>query len=342
MSEGGASGPTRRRPRTRRAGRAPLFAALDLGTNNCRLLIAARAGDGEFRVVDGYSRIVRLGEGLAATGSLSDAAMDRAMAALHVCADKMKAWPLAASRCIATQACRAAGNGAAFLERVRAETGLAFNVISPREEAELAVLGCSALIDPAAEAALVIDIGGGSTEVSWVKGGDEPGAVMRWASLPFGVVTLADEWGEGVDRPEEYAEIVRRVRSELNGFDCSAMRDAFERGGAHFVGTSGTVTSLAGVWLDLPRYQRSKVDGIWMSVADTRDTIARMRAVTRQQRASNPCIGPERADLVTPGAAILEAIFDAWPGTRIRVADRGLREGVLSLLMAGAHAPRSG
>ena len=220
------------------------------------------------------------------------------------------------------------------------ETGLRFNVITPREEAELSVLGCAALIDPNAEAALVVDIGGGSTEVSWVKGGRERGAIMAWASLPFGVVTLADQWGERMEEPGAYEAIVGQVREALGGFDCAQVRDVFARGGAHYVGTSGTVTSLAGVRLGLQRYQRSKVDGIWMSVGETRETIAKLRAATRAGRAKNPCIGPERADLVAPGAAILEGIFARWGAERIRVADRGLREGVLSTLIAEAGARR--
>ena len=316
-----------------------MFAALDLGTNNCRLLIAAPQAGG-FRVVDGYSQIVRLGEGLAATGRLSDAAMERTIGALRVCADKIKAWPIESARCIATQACRGSANGAAFLERVERETGLQFAMITPREEAELAVLGCAALIDPAADAALIVDIGGGSTEISWVKGGHKPGAVLAWTSLPFGVVTLADQWGDEMDKPGGYQAVVADVRRALVGFDCASVRDGLAGGGAHYLGTSGTVTSLAGVRLGLPRYQRSKVDGLWMSVEETRDTIAKLRAVPRAARAKNPCIGPDRADLVAPGAAILEAIFDTWGADRIRVADRGLREGVLSILMAESASRR--
>jgi exopolyphosphatase/guanosine-5'-triphosphate,3'-diphosphate pyrophosphatase len=266
--------------------------------------------------------------------------MARALGALRICAEKIAAWPIEALRCIATQACRGSANGAEFLTRAKHETGLSFTVISPREEAELAVLGCMALIDPKAEAALVVDIGGGSTEISWVSGGREPGVVLAWTSLPFGVVTLADQWGEEMDAPGGYEAVVRNVREALTSFDCASVREAFARGGAHYLGTSGTVTSLAGVWLGLARYQRSKVDGVWMSVAETRATIAALRAASRAERAKNPCIGPDRADLVAPGAAILEAIFDTWGADRIRVADRGLREGVLSMLMAEAAARR--
>jgi exopolyphosphatase/guanosine-5'-triphosphate,3'-diphosphate pyrophosphatase len=348
MSETSPPARQRRTRGSRRARNRPrrVYAALDLGTNNCRLLIAApqapRAAEPgpNFRVVDGYSEIVRLGEGLAATGRLSDAAMTRTLGALKVCAEKIGAWPIEAGRYIATQACRGSENGRAFLDRVTSETGLEFHVISPREEAELAVLGCAGLIDPRAEAALIVDIGGGSTEISWVKGGRERGAIMSWASLPYGVVTLADQWGERMEEQDGYEAVVAEVRKALTGFDCASVRDAFTRGAAHYVGTSGTVTSLAGVRLGLARYQRSKVDGVWMSVEETRSTIAELRAQTRDERARNPCIGRERADLVTPGAAILEAIFDTWGAERIRVADRGLREGVLSTLMAEAAARR--
>lgn len=322
------------RARGRKGRRA--FAAVDLGTNNCRLLIAEPHGAG-FRVLDGFSRIVRLGEGLAAASALSEAAMERTTQALRQCAKKMADWPIVAQRCIATQACRTAANGAAFLAQVERDTGLEFSVISPREEAELAVLGCAALIDREAEAALVIDIGGGSTELCWVDAGS--GRIAAWTSLPVGVVTLAERFGDGVDQDETYAAVVGDLRERIAAFaEAGPMRAAFEQGRAHFLGTSGAVTSLAAVMLGLPRYRRRLVDGVWMTVAETRAVADRLRRAGRVKRARNGCIGPDRADLVVPGAAILEALFQEWPAARIRVADRGLREGMLTTLMADAGA----
>lgn len=318
------------------------LAALDLGTNNCRLLIAAPRGR-NLRIIDAYSRIVRLGEGLSQTGVLAPAAMARTLSALKACAEKIEKRGVTRLRCIATQACRAAENGEAFLARVKEETGLAFEVISESEEARLAVRGCAELLDPDAQAGLVFDIGGGSTEISWVRpavNGAGP-TIVAWASLPMGVVSLSERWGGRDINARTYRAIVEEVRGLIAGFgDPAGMRSLFEADAAHFVGTSGTVTSIAGVHLGLSRYRRDCVDGLWLSSDDARAVSERLRAMSFDARAGEPCIGPERADLVVCGCAILEALLLEWPTRRIRVADRGLREGVLADLLDAATRAR--
>jgi len=323
-----------------RRARGPAYAALDLGTNNCRLLIAAPAGDG-FRVLDAYSRIVRLGEGLSRTGRLDEAAMDRALTALRVCADKVGRREVAGVKAVATQACRSASNGAEFVARVERETGLALEVISPREEARLSVAGVRGLLDRRAEAALVLDVGGGSTELSWVdlrgEGWGKAPPIRAWLSIPMGVVTLAERFPEdGADRAGWYRAMVDAVRAELRRFPhADGLRPVFAAGKAHLVGTSGAITSLAGVHLRLQRYDRAKVDGLWLEEGDCRAAADRLLALPPGDRAAEPCIGPDRADLVLAGAAILQAVQEEWPCRRVRVADRGLREGLLLSLMAG-------
>jgi len=318
-----------------------VFAAIDLGTNNCRLLMATQNNDGTLRVVDGYSRIVRLGEGLSHTGKLSEAGMARAYQALAACAQRIEARSPIAVGCVATQACRAASNGQVFLNRVQKDLGLQFQIITPEDEARLAVLGCASLLEPEAEYAMIVDIGGGSTELSWVKpkealaGGLRP-AIIDWRSAPVGVVVLADEESEPEsDNAAWYEALVSRIAGQIDAIGGGdGLRDAFRNGRGDIIGTSGTVTSLAGVFLDLSRYQRARVDGMWFDVADCRATIAKLLAQTRAERAANPCIGKDRADLVVIGGAILDAVLRVWPTTRVRVADRGLREGVLLRLMA--------
>lgn len=315
------------------------FAAIDLGTNNCRLLIASPRGRG-FRVFDAFSRIVRLGEGVSQNGALSEAAMERTIDALKICAEKIARRGVTRQRCIATQACRAASNGAEFLERVRAETGLVFEIIAPEEEARLAVSGCEELIDPAARAALIFDIGGGSTEISWMQSASSNSAngaraprheVVSWTSMPFGVVSLSEKFGGRDLSAEAYRSVVDFVRDEIAGVgDPAGLRAAFSAGDGHFLGTSGTVTSIAGVHLSLPRYRREAVDGIWLSKDEVRAVTERLRSMSFDERAGEPCIGHERADLVVCGCAILDALLIEWPATRIRVADRGLREGILA------------
>ena len=329
------AGTAARRARTAR----PAFAAVDLGTNNCRLLVAQPVGAG-FRIVDGYSQIVRLGEGLAATGALGEAPMRRALAALSVCARKIAQSDAIRTRAVATQACRTAANGGEFLARVEAETGLRLELIAPEEEASLAVAGCTGLIDPDAAMALIIDIGGGSTELSFVEPRRSGQPTIRdWASTPYGVVTLAEKWGGALETEAGFEALVAEITAAFSALPPAAFGSLFTSSG-HLVGTSGTVTSLAGVHLGLPRYNRSKVDGLWMAMADVRAAGAHLRALGPHGRAANPCIGPDRADLVAPGAAILEAVSRVWPARRVRVADRGLREGLLLGMMAEAGVLR--
>ena len=318
----------------------PCYGALDLGTNNCRLLIATPSGSGGFRVIEAYSRIVRLGEGLSQSGRLSEDAMERALAALKVSAEKVRRRRVLRLRAIATQACRMAENGQAFIERVATETGLQLQIISPQEEARLSVAGCLNLIDRTADAALVVDVGGGSTELSWVdlKGAPPTGTppLRAWLSVPIGVVTLAERFPEGeAATPGWFREMVEAMKAEIAAFPrADGLREVFDADRAHLIGTSGAITSLAGLHLDLPRYDRSRVDGIWMTRGECDAAANRLLALSPQGRAAQPCIGPDRADLVLAGAAILQAVQELWPCSRVRVADRGLREGILLSLMS--------
>jgi exopolyphosphatase/guanosine-5'-triphosphate,3'-diphosphate pyrophosphatase len=328
-------------------GEREVFAALDLGTNNCRLLIATPTPRG-FRIVDAYSRIVRLGEGLSQTGALSENAMQRAIAALTVCAGKITRRGAARVRAVATQACRSALNGGEFIERVRAATGLGLTIISAREEAQLAVAGCLNLLDRSASAALVLDVGGGSTELSWldlsapglsgpprhVAHGRLP--IKAWLSIPVGVVTLAERFPQD-DGPSSgvFRAMVDHVKGQIAAFaGAEAFRAIFAAGRAHLVGTSGAITSLAGLHLGLARYDRTRVDGLWMTRSECEAVARRLATLSVAERGAQPCIGPDRADLVLAGAAILEAVQELWPCERVRVADRGLREGLLLALMS--------
>jgi exopolyphosphatase/guanosine-5'-triphosphate,3'-diphosphate pyrophosphatase len=328
---------------------APCYAALDLGTNNCRLLIATPSADG-FRVVESFSRIVRLGDGLSRTGRLDDRAMDRTLAALGVCAEKIERRRAVKVRAVATQACRAAENGEAFIQRIAQETGLRFTVIAPREEARLSVAGCLNLLDRATEAALVMDVGGGSTELSWVDLRPDKAGRLKpippigaWLSVPIGVVTLAERFPETpLETTGWFRAMVDHFRAEIEGFHrAESFRSAFAAGRAHLIGTSGAITSLAGMHLGLKRYERARVDGLWMTDGECRAAAETLIALGADGRAADPCIGPDRADLVLAGAAILQAVQEVWPCDRVRVADRGLREGILLSMMAEARAGRS-
>jgi exopolyphosphatase / guanosine-5'-triphosphate,3'-diphosphate pyrophosphatase len=307
------------------------YAALDLGTNNCRLLIARPSGD-DFIIVDAFSRIVRLGEGLAASGRLSDAAIERALGALSICADKLVKRGVHLSRAVATEACRRAENGREFVDRVYRETGIALDIIDPGEEARLAVQGCHALLEPGDGPALIFDIGGGSTELVELLPGSGTPQIADWISVPWGVVSLAESEPQGVgdraDRLASYERMKGRVAEALGALD-------LPEGELRLLGTSGTVTTLASVFLNLPSYDRRAVDGLHVPVEHMRRIGRDLAAMSLAERAKVACIGTERADLVVAGCAILEAILDLWPAPRVGVADRGIREGILRSLMAG-------
>ena len=321
---------------------AQLYGALDLGTNNCRLLLARPTSSG-FKVVDGFSRIVRLGEGLTTTGRLSDDAMDRTIEALLACKLKIENQKVSKFRLIATEACRSAENAEFFLARIERETGIVLEVVDRQTEAQLAVTGCADLVEPGVAGAIVFDIGGGSSELAWLdfRGGrpKSPGkmasSIRSWQSLPVGVVSIAEKF-DGVNvTPQSFEDMVDYVASHLKKFrGREKLKQTLAEHPMHLVGTSGTVTTLAGLHLGLDRYDRSKVDGLWMRTDQVEDTMRVLINMDYERRKANPCIGRDRADLVLPGCAIFEAIRREWPCDRIRVADRGLREGILISLMA--------
>jgi exopolyphosphatase / guanosine-5'-triphosphate,3'-diphosphate pyrophosphatase len=312
------------------------YGALDLGTNNCRLLIARPTAHG-FRVIDAFSRIIRLGEGVASSRRISEAAIKRAVEALQVCGDKMRTRGVHRARLIATEACRAAENGDEFRARVAEQAGLELEIVDSATEARLAAAGCTELFDPAASGVILFDIGGGSSEVvrlnrpNGVHRGPPLPDIVGWASLPVGVVTLAERYGGTVVPREVYDAMVDEVAALLRKFaeeHRSALGDGF-----HMLGTSGTVTTIAGVFLRLRRYDRRRVDGCWLSDDQVSRVVGELMAMSFDERAANPCIGVERADLVLAGCAILDAIRRFFPCERLRVADRGLREGMLVEMM---------
>jgi exopolyphosphatase/guanosine-5'-triphosphate,3'-diphosphate pyrophosphatase len=318
----------------------PAFAALDLGTNNCRLLVALPSRPGHFRVIDAYSRIVRLGEGLTATGRLNQLAMDRAVEALKICNDKLKGRAIRAARLVATEACRSAVNGPEFLQRVRREAGIELEIIDRRTEARLAVSGCGPLVERGTDAVVLFDIGGGSSEIALIdvsrhRSPRLANHIVSWTSLPVGVVSLAERYGGREVTPAIFSAMVSEVREMIQAFEGRhRLRHLVTGGRFHLLGTSGTVTTLAGLHLGLERYDRRRVDGLWLESDHVDRMISTLLNWDFSQRVASPCIGADRADLVLAGCAILEAIRAQWPAPRLRVADRGLREGILSELMA--------
>ena len=336
----GQPGPHSGHPPRRQA-----YAALDLGTNNCRLLIARPSGE-NFTVIDAFSRVVRLGEGLAASGKLSDEAMERTVAALHVCAEKLRRRNVRLARSVATEACRRASNGEAFIERVQRETGIMLDIISAQEEARLAVLGCHVLLEEGNGPAIIFDIGGGSTELVLVQPGEKVPRILDWLSVPWGVVSLTD-MVDGTDESEDarldrYVQMRRTVGRSFAEFAERIREHTRAPDPIRLLGTSGTVTTLASLHLELPQYDRRAVDGLIVPSLAMRDISTRLSRMSASERKRLPCIGDDRANLVIAGCAILESILDIWPAEQLGVADRGIREGILrSLIAADAEGERS-
>lgn len=339
----------------RSRGAPPAYGALDLGTNNCRLLVAHPSRRG-FVVIDAFSRIIRLGEGVSQSGRLSEPAMARTIQALRICRDKMHRRGVKRSRLISTAACRIAENSEEFIARVLDQTGLDLEIIGQETEARLAVSGCASLLDPTCDGALIFDIGGGSSELIWLDLSqrshnwrssiydriDAQNCITAWTSLPLGVVTLAEEFGGRHVTPEIYEAMVASVEKKLEPFEkANGLREKMANGNSHLLGTSGTVTTIAGIKLELRAYDRKRVDGCWLNAGEVRDVSNSLVDMSYEERVSQPCIGADRADLVLAGCAILEALMRLWPCERLRVADRGLREGMLATMMAedGYRAP---
>ncbi len=329
------------------------YAALDLGTNNCRLLIASHIQEPHYtakppslKVIDSFSRIVRLGEGVSQTGKLSEEAMERTISALGICKKKLERHPIARARFVATEACRRAQNSKDFLSRVHDVTGLDIDIISAEEEARLAFLGCASLLTQNSQRAIVFDIGGGSTKLMWVdvdhvKKRSQPEhrqsndhSITDWLSIDSGVMNLADRFGGHAFAEVAFNDMVKYIADRLLPFDkANQIRDTIGNSKVQLLSTSGTVTTLAAIHLELPRYDRTRIDGIKLELGDVRNTIQKLLSMRPSERFNHPCIGPDRADFIISGCAIFEAISRTWPTGEITIADRGVREGIIISLM---------
>jgi exopolyphosphatase/guanosine-5'-triphosphate,3'-diphosphate pyrophosphatase len=328
-----------------------LYAALDLGTNNCRLLIAKPVFQQvnqhkTLKVIDSYSRIVRLGEGLAEGGELAQDAMDRTLKALESCQKKLERYHISKKRFVATEACRRATTSAAFMKKIESELGLHIDIISNEEEARLAFLGCSSLLLKDTRWALAFDIGGGSTEFMWVKiDPDMPvdshrrHLIQDWLSLPYGVMNMSEQFGGAAYTEMYFEEIVEKICGMMRPLDeANQISAKIWREGVQMLSTSGTVTTLAAIHLDLPKYDRAKVDGLKLSISDIRAATKKLMAMSPSQRSLHPCIGSARTDFILSGCAIFEAIVRTFPIAQITIADRGVREGIIVSLMREKHA----
>ena len=312
------------------------FAALDLGTNNCRLLVARPKKNG-FHVIDSFSKPVRLGEGLGSGNELTERAMERTLCALEICKKKMRRHGVNCFRSVATEACRRAKNAQNFFKVILERTGINIEIITQREEARLAVSGCRALLNGPESFAVVFDIGGGSTQVAWLSLDGQEDSLCGTISMPFGVVTLSEKYGSESLSPKIYQQIIDEVGGHLDAFCISHnILEHAVTGQVQMLGTSGTVTTLAGIEKKLEHYDRKQVDGSTLTFEAIGKLSNDLRRMDLSTRSKIPCIGKERAELVIVGCAVLEAMCRRWPVGKLTVADRGIREGILRELIAKA------
>ena len=309
------------------------YAAIDLGTNNCRLLIVEPQGN-SFKVIDSFSRIVRLGEGLESSNKLSADAMQRTIDALRVCAAKIRRHRVRWMRCVATEACRRAENGQAFINQIEKSTRLRFEIIDGKDEAELAAIGCGALFDRQFPHAIVFDIGGGSTEITCLSLKKGRYELQDMISLPLGVVRLSEKYDGKNMSQEIYTQIRDEAEKTIRSFAEKQTFHADNLNDIQLIGTSGTVTTLAAIHKGLKKYNRNIVDGAVMKRGEVVAVIQSLMNMSHEERQNNNCIGKERADLVLSGCAVLEAIIRAWPLENVKIADRGIREGILLRLIS--------
>ena len=334
-------------------GAGQLYAALDLGTNSCRMLIAEPKGS-QFLVIDSFSKTVQLGAGLEASGKLSRASMGRTIQALRICQKKIEKHGVKRMRLVATEACRRARNARDFMRQIKRETGLWVEIIPAEEEARLAVISCAPLVRAGTEQLLIVDIGGGSTELVWidlsaVAPADRARSIMRlhsgfnaqgatdarvvdWISVPLGVATLKDQFADVEDDAARFALMSWYFEESLANF--SPSQGTMPGQGFQVIGTSGTVTTVAASHLGLRRYDRTKVDGLVMNADQINLVIRDYLQLGPEGRRTDPRIGRDRHTLIMSGAAILQALIRIWPTTHLSVADRGLREGLLYAQMS--------
>jgi exopolyphosphatase / guanosine-5'-triphosphate,3'-diphosphate pyrophosphatase len=319
-----------------------VIAAIDLGTTSCRLLVARPEGT-SFRVIDSFSRVVRLGEGIQANNRLQPGAISRTLEALKICHDKIAKNKVNKIRAVTTEACRRAENSEELLDRARTELGINIEVITPLEEARLALSGCAAVLDPEIPYAVAFDIGGGSTEIIWLELMPSPKnrrsripivQVIDCASLPFGVVTLSEIYGTHFSDFGIYQDLRQKVAGEVSRFsNKNNILSYINKGQVQMAGTSGTITTVGAIHLKLPKYDRRYIDGLFLKISDIHNVCESLISMTHLERSQSSCIGPGRADLVLMGTAILEGICDVWSLPHLRVADRGVREGILMDLL---------
>lgn len=311
------------------------YAAIDLGTNSCRLVIATPTPT-SFRVLETFSKITCLGEGIIQDNELSKDAIRRTVAALKVCRGVINEYsPIVKQRFVATAACRRAKNCQEFVDLVKREADIQLEIISSKEEARLAVVGCVPLLNRRIKRALVFDIGGGSSEISLARITQSGKTFIEgFVSLPYGVVTVSEAFPKQEMTDLAYNSIVERTQKILAEFDVRyGISEGIQKQEIQVIGTSGTVTVLGAVHLNLPRYNRSAVDGLSLSGADLAKVIQKIKNIGDEGRCHHPCIGPQKADLTIAGCAIIEALITFWNVSEITVADRGIREGILLDLM---------
>jgi exopolyphosphatase/guanosine-5'-triphosphate,3'-diphosphate pyrophosphatase len=324
------------------------------------------------KVIDSFAKIISLGEGIKQTGVLSEEAIERTIVALRACKKKLDSHRIYKMRAVATEACRQASNTKSLIERVNSEIGVDLEVISPQEEARLVLKGCSGVISDEKNYGILMDIGGGSTEVVWLKinkGMTRPTiSVIDSISLPFGVVTISDTYTHSKNNQEIYTVLRKNILSTIDTFmKKNNIRTNFSKGDVQVITSSGTTTTLGSLTLGLSTYDRSSVDGKDFSSKKIVEVGEELLSRYLSSTPTTVKLGKEknfitnkffdhvldksseefkifaynRMGLLAAGVVIINSILESIGDCLVRIADRGVREGILYDLMDSLRTGQS-
>jgi len=299
------------------------FAVVDIGTNSIRLGVVQPEIDHTYTILSQQKEMVRLGEGEFATNQLTPQAIDRGVLVLRNFADVARGYGVSDITVLGTSALREAENQAEFLERAEEEAGTEVHVISGAEEARLIYLGVLSGIELAGQRALVMDIGGGSTELAT---GDNQGPDVL-ESMKLGAIRVSGIFTEGESGPVE-PQLYRRIQEYARGVAIHSVQRVRQAGFDVMYGSSGTILNLAEI---VARSKGESVGsrGYYVRLEELEAAAARLCAMTLEQRRKAPGINPERADIIVPGAAVLTAVMREVGAAGITTSERALREGMI-------------
>lgn len=307
------------------------FAAIDLGSRNCRTIVGCQSKAGAFEYIETYSKSVSLADGVAASKKLSRKSMDRTIEALAFCSKVLSRYAGLTYLAVATDAMRRAENASVFIKRVKRELGLIISIITPQEEAYYAALGCIEVLSLETEIFVVFDIGGGSSEIALCRQkSDKDIELIDSLSIPYGVINLLESKDHLTF--SGYSNLVQKISDLSRDFLNQYATTLDFVNNFQCIGTSGTTTTVAALNMNLRFYDREKINDSILQFSEILKTVHYVQSLSEDERKLHPYISQSNEDLVLGGLTILEGIVRGLPASTITVTDRGVRDGVVYAL----------